>query len=231
MIDDLTGQRFTRLEVLARAEREPGIRNKGVRWTCRCDCGAELVVRADRLRSGNTKSCGCLKRDLDATRRSDHDGPKIGAYKHGGIDTAEYTTWHAIRARCYTPTNHLYPRFGARGVTVHPRWREDFAAFRTDVGPRPSPRHRLVLIGDAREYGPETARWAPPEDNPGHRTLTIDGETLYLTEWARRKNIDRMIIAQRLKMGWDAARAVNEPVRRHYSAKRARREQAAKQRT
>ena len=54
---DLTGQRFGRLTVLRPAE------NVGTRtaWLCRCDCGRETVVLTSRLRSGHTRSCGCIK--------------------------------------------------------------------------------------------------------------------------------------------------------------------------
>ena len=52
---DLTGQRFGRLTVLYPAE------NLGVKtaWVCRCDCGHEVVMRSNALRSGHSKSCGC----------------------------------------------------------------------------------------------------------------------------------------------------------------------------
>ena len=53
---DLTGQRYGHLTVLGPAE------NIGTRtaWRCLCDCGRETVVRTNRLRSGHTKSCGCV---------------------------------------------------------------------------------------------------------------------------------------------------------------------------
>lgn len=58
---DLTGQRFGNLTVLAQAE------NIGhcAAWHCKCDCGAETVVTANNLRSGNTKSCGCIAESSD----------------------------------------------------------------------------------------------------------------------------------------------------------------------
>lgn len=52
---DLTGQRYGRLTVLAPVENAG---NKTV-WLCRCDCGMEIMVRTQHLRSGHTKSCGC----------------------------------------------------------------------------------------------------------------------------------------------------------------------------
>lgn len=54
---DLTGQRFGRLSVIKRAPNK----NNCTCWLCLCDCGKEVIVRSDLLRSGGTKSCGCLK--------------------------------------------------------------------------------------------------------------------------------------------------------------------------
>jgi hypothetical protein len=71
-LKDLTGQRFGRLTVLRRGEdlvREtlrPYMapqRVRLVRWHCRCDCGREVDVLAISLRSGGTRSCGCLRRE------------------------------------------------------------------------------------------------------------------------------------------------------------------------
>ena len=33
------------------------------KWRCRCECGSEVLVQTDNLKSGNTKSCGCLQKD------------------------------------------------------------------------------------------------------------------------------------------------------------------------
>ena len=67
---NLTGKNFGRLTALS---LEPegimtdirGIQHPSRRaWICRCSCGTELKVRADRLLSGKTKSCGCLLTDI-----------------------------------------------------------------------------------------------------------------------------------------------------------------------
>ena len=57
----VAGQRFGRLVALVRVEN--GVGGK-VRWLCRCDCGTEVEVFASGLRSGRTRSCGCLRREL-----------------------------------------------------------------------------------------------------------------------------------------------------------------------
>lgn len=38
-----------------------GTDHNGARWLCECDCGNEIVVKGLKLRSGNTRSCGCLR--------------------------------------------------------------------------------------------------------------------------------------------------------------------------
>ena len=57
---DLTGLRFGRLVVTGPA----GARGKNMVWLCHCDCGSDVEVRTDNLRSGGTRSCGCLRRDV-----------------------------------------------------------------------------------------------------------------------------------------------------------------------
>lgn len=60
---ELKGKRFGRLRVLKRAENSDGGQT---RWLCRCDCGNEVTVMGHNLAAGNTKSCGCLQRDMVA---------------------------------------------------------------------------------------------------------------------------------------------------------------------
>lgn len=56
---DLSGQRFGRLTVLGRALEA----SSDPKWTAHCECGAVITARANKLRSGHTKSCGCLRAD------------------------------------------------------------------------------------------------------------------------------------------------------------------------
>lgn len=56
-LPDLTGKRFGYLTVLHRDETQ-----KTVSYVCRCDCGKEVSVRAAKLVSGASVSCGCKRR-------------------------------------------------------------------------------------------------------------------------------------------------------------------------
>lgn len=60
--ENLVGQRFGRLTVI---EKMPPPKNRrGAYWKCRCDCGNEIVTRQYNLKCGDTKSCGCLHKDI-----------------------------------------------------------------------------------------------------------------------------------------------------------------------
>ena len=77
---DLTGKKFGRLTVL----RASG--NRGIQplFTCQCECGNICEVRGDKLRSGKTKSCGCIQREY----RENSDESRSKKYLVGGV---EYT--------------------------------------------------------------------------------------------------------------------------------------------
>jgi hypothetical protein len=59
---EMAGKRFGRLVVLSQAGHNPG--NHDLLWRCQCDCGNQTVVDGALLRSGQTKSCGCLRREI-----------------------------------------------------------------------------------------------------------------------------------------------------------------------
>ena len=59
--EDLTGQRFGKLEVLSLGARSNA--GAGAFWNCRCDCGATVEVHAHKLKCGHTRSCGCAHQE------------------------------------------------------------------------------------------------------------------------------------------------------------------------
>jgi len=91
--EDLTGQVFGRLTVI---EYEgPDRTKKHTVWKCKCECGKEISVIKQNLKRGNTKSCGCLKKDL--IWREDLTGQvfgKLTAIEYIGLDeTKKHAMW------------------------------------------------------------------------------------------------------------------------------------------
>lgn len=156
------GQRFTRLVVIARAGKD--------RWRVRCDCGTEKNVYTQSLRT-TTKSCGCLKREVDAQRR--------GTLTHGqarrvdGKRPPVYAVWAAMIQRCENPKAIGYERYGGRGIRVCERW-QSFADFASDVGERPSAKHSIDRIDPNGNYEPGNVRWATAAEQARTRRLSCE---------------------------------------------------------
>ena len=128
----------------------PARRDEKVAWLCRCVCGTVRVVCGQSLRSGQSKSCGCLRSEV-------HRGIKT---KHGKSGTAEYRAWCGMRDRCYNSNLPNHFNYGGRGISVCARWRKSFEAFFADVGPRPSRRHSLERRNTNGNYEPKNCCWA-----------------------------------------------------------------------
>lgn len=71
---DLTGEKFGKLTVLKYVEKK----GKKHMWLCKCDCGNESIVSDVNLISGNTKSCGCLRRKMIKDKTVDISGKRFG---------------------------------------------------------------------------------------------------------------------------------------------------------
>ena len=65
---DITGQVVGRLTAIKRLDRQTTKRE--YYWLCKCECGEHTEVRISKLLKGNTRSCGCLARELTSERQS-----------------------------------------------------------------------------------------------------------------------------------------------------------------
>jgi hypothetical protein len=85
---DLTGQRFTRLVAIEPTQSNYSKRIR-ILWMCICDCGNRVFVPVSSLRNGNTKSCGCLSREITSRLM----------FKHGQACTPLYKRLHDLKMR------------------------------------------------------------------------------------------------------------------------------------
>lgn len=161
---DLTGQIFGRLTVIKKAPKKP--LNRSARWMCVCSCGAKTVVRSDRLRSGGTKSCGCLSRDTAIRIHTTH------GHASGGKLSREYTAWVNVKKRCTDQNTRHWKNYGGRGIKVCDEWIKSFEAFYADVGSSPGKGYELDRRDNDGNYEPGNCRWVTKaENNENKRNL------------------------------------------------------------
>lgn len=150
---DLTGQRFGRLVIGELAE----IRGRWAWWHSTCDCGTKKIVKSATLRNGKVRSCGCLAREMTATRNRLLAKQSGEAIRH----TPEYVTWQSMKNRCSNANGKKYKYYGGAGVVVCSRWLESYFNFLADMGRRPSSEYSLDRFPDPNgNYEPGNCRWA-----------------------------------------------------------------------
>lgn len=195
----MTGKHFGAWVVLARA----GSRNTFVYWLCRCDCGTVSELSGGALRGGKTKSCGCKK----------EEGRQAALTGHRETRTPTWNSWLSMRHRCSNQNDPSYPRYGGRGIRVCERW-ENYENFVADMGHRPDGT-TLDRVDNSGNYEPGNCRWATGSEQSRNRrstrTLTHEGVTLPLVEWAKRTGIARTAITERIRRGWTVSAALTRP--------------------
>lgn len=182
-----------------------------VYFHCRCQCGVEREVIEGSLRSGRSRSCGCLARERSSQVNTVHGAAA------GYAMSPEYAVWRAIIARCENQNNKRYADYGGRGIKIDAKWRKDFKAFLSDVGPRPGPKYSIDRRDNDADYAPGNCRWATSRQQMVNRRNTRMVKTPAgirpLADLAKECGIPANTLRARLELGWSLGAATSTPVR------------------
>jgi hypothetical protein len=197
------GERFARLVLTEELDNR--------RWLCKCDCGKSCVVRAATLRSGSTRSCGCLQRERASEANLKH------GHAVGGRLTKTYVAWANMLQRCCNVSHERYKDYGGRGVEVCERWRT-FNNFLADMGPCPRKGLTIERTNNNGNYEPGNCVWdtykAQGNNTRHNRLIEYQQITMTLAQWAERVELRPDTIRMRLdQLGWSVERALATPVR------------------
>ena len=196
-------QQYGRLTVIRRSDRK---HPKKTFWVCECACtpGRTIETCSSSLRTGHTRSCGCILQEKYAAARS-------------ATDVLLHRRWCSMLTRCLDETSKSYKSYGGRGIDVDPRWIASYEVFRDDVGYPRLPELQLDRIDNNRGYWPNNVRWVDTETQANNRRVTIlmtlNGLTKPLSEWAKASGISAKVLRNRRRRGWTDEEALTTPRR------------------
>lgn len=156
---DITGKRFGNLVGV----RFVAMRNGKSRWQFKCDCGGEAELTASAVISGNTSSCGCIKK---ANRWP-------GTRTHGQTSRKGknrlYRAWAAMRQRCSNPNHQVYAWYGGRGIKVCSEWDEYPAFMAWALANGYTDDLSIDRVDPDGDYEPSNCRWITMKENLARR--------------------------------------------------------------
>lgn len=195
-----TGERFGRLTVLNldRIEQKKHktvvngkeyIVNQNVEfYKCKCDCGNETIVRKQCLKAGDSKSCGCLDRELKEVRLKERWKDSFRTKKFG---SKILYLLNAMKRRCYNPNAINYNRYGGKGITICSEWLDktnganNFYDWCIDNGYDGI--KQIDRIDFKKGYEPNNCRFVTVLEQARNKSnnhfITYNGETHCVTEW------------------------------------------------
>lgn len=200
---DLTGKRFGNWKVLSFCgTREVG--NKRVKksfWLCECQCEKKTLreIPTDSLKSGNSKSCGCYRKQITIERNTKH-----GFSRRGENGTSIYHVWRSMKDRCLNPNNAQYVNYGGRGIKICKAWEQSFISFKDwafangyHVG------LTIDRINNDGNYEPSNCRWVDyyvqANNSRQCRFVTINGQTHTLKQWCKLLEVPYSTVMNRMQ--------------------------------
>ena len=115
--------------------------------------------------------------------------------------------YNGMRLRCYNENNVNYKYYGGKGVTICDEWLLSFENF-FDWAINNGYNENLTIdrIDSEKEYSPDNCKWSTKKEQAYNRSmsvkLTLNGRTMYMTEWAEELGIDKKTLSWRYRNGW-----------------------------
>lgn len=189
----MIGQRYGKLVVIGDAE--PKINRDGSKrrmCLCKCDCGNTKIISFECLRSGDTKSCGCIAIE----KRT----------KHNNSGTRLYHIYMLMKDRCYNTNATGYGNYGGRGIRVCDEWlgENGFDNFyKWAISNGYNDRLSIDRINNSGNYEPNNCRWTTSEQQNNNKrnnhVVNYKGISLTVSQWAKLTGISKGTIRERLK--------------------------------
>lgn len=164
------------------------------------------------MKSGNTKSCKCLQKDINIKQSTLH------GHRSVGNTTETYRSWQMMKNRCLNRKDVQWKDYGGRGIKVCKRWMK-FENFLEDMGERPKG-CSLDRKNNNKNYCKSNCRWTTPKQQARNKRnnyfINLKGKQITLAELAEQTGINRSTLKYRIdKLKWPIEKAITKPVQRH----------------
>lgn len=179
---------------------------KAKRVACVCICGTKKDVLLYHLKSGASKGC----------RRCSN-------VKHGGarktsvrvsLLRSTYSSYINMRTRCLNPSTHRSAKcYTDRPLKLCRRWLVGgFKQFLDDMGIKPSFKHSIDRIDNAKGYSLSNCRWATKQEQVDNsrlpRLIKYKGVARSIRGWEKHLGLGRNVVSSRLRRGWTVSEAL-----------------------
>ena len=159
----------------------------------RCECGDVRQYPIANLRAQKCPMCP----DCRTQSR-----PAKGASRGHPL----FNIWKGMIQRCENPKHTWYKRYGGRGISICPEWRNDFYAFAAYMGERPTPEHTVDRIDSDGNYEPRNVRWLTIGDQQNNRGNSVRveylGKPITIKEICELTGLQHAAVAWRINQGW-----------------------------
>jgi hypothetical protein len=163
---------------------------------------------AERFIAGGCVECKPIRDGLYLAANYDKEAERKRRWREKSPE--EYASWAAMITRCENPNVKEFMSHSGRGIKVCDRWKDSFADFLADMGPRPSPQHSIDRINVNGNYEKSNCRWASTKEQAENKRNTVmiefNGRKQSVATLAREMGISRKTVHARIKKGWPAER-------------------------
>lgn len=184
-LNDLIGQKYGKLTII-----KAKYKNHSIIVTAKCECGSIKDYRFHSLKSGHTKSCGCIKAD-----------------RLNNI-------WHNLLDQCYNELSTYY----IPNINICDEWLKSFEAFKQWVlannysGIDKFTINRIDANGDFCPDNCYLTSIVSDKDQVAG-LIEINGEKHTVKEWCEKNNINYGTYKTRKRHGMDTVKALTMPVK------------------
>ena len=115
--------------------------------------------------------------------------------------------YYGMKQRCYNEKSINYKYYGGRGIRICDEWLESFDNFyQWTIVNGYNNELTIDRIDSNKDYSPDNCKWSTKKEQAYNRSmsveLTLNGRTMYMTEWAEELGIDKKTLSWRYRNGW-----------------------------